>query len=93
MSLCTIVLSCNCYILQRSRSKAMFWSSSRLVAQGYNADSEDGLHAGKVALTWVSVCVCSMFTNTKTIKQDFIFILLATTDVFVNTTTNVDFSG
>ncbi|KAK2142469.1 hypothetical protein LSH36_951g03010 [Paralvinella palmiformis] len=46
-----------------SKSKAQFWSSSRLVAQGYNADSEDGLHAGKVALTWDVQILMNKYCN------------------------------
>ncbi|CAH1788983.1 unnamed protein product [Owenia fusiformis] len=38
------------HTLRDTNSKATLWSSSRLVAQGYNRDSVDGLHLGPVAL-------------------------------------------
>lgn len=51
-------------ILKYSRSSGVhIWSSSRLVAQGYNNDQKDGLHAGPVALNWDIQILLNMYCN------------------------------
>ncbi|KAG1682096.1 N-acetylneuraminate 9-O-acetyltransferase [Nymphon striatum] len=51
-------------------SKVLMWSSSRLVAQGFNDDWEDGLHAGKVALKYDVQMLLNMYCNDKMNHQD-----------------------
>uniref|UniRef100_T1INP0 Cas1p 10 TM acyl transferase domain-containing protein n=1 Tax=Strigamia maritima TaxID=126957 RepID=T1INP0_STRMM len=44
-------------------SAVHIWSSSRLVSQGYNLDSEDGLHIGKIALNSDTQILLNLYCN------------------------------
>ena len=51
-------------VLKYSSSEGVrVWSSARLVSQGYNWDSDDGLHMGNVALNYAVQIMLNMYCN------------------------------
>jgi hypothetical protein len=54
----SLVIYCPLY---RMYHDVTMWSSGRLISQGYNKDSPDGLHLGPVATEWDVQILLNMY--------------------------------